>query len=640
MKGRRALALVVALFFEVLLFMLVLSFFKLVPVELTSARRDHVRAQSFYYSKALANQVIAWLCYAEESSGNPLLHLQGESSGESDWPRRYSIQAGNVEGFKDWIFAPDGQADPDWSAEISLFPDEKTEAGLGPHTFKLLVRSRFSQQPITSHEFLLVQQTFAKYGFFVDRPPSSGYYTAYKDDVYEGEFHINGKLPLYVDSRLFSEFKEPVFRGQLTFTQSQAGNPWDGINYVSGSSRPFDSLGNVIIDSDGIDRYSKLCSAGRSAIRLEGDVAMPRTDTSSELPLAKAAWFGRNAATESLASANVPDGLTLRRTEEGSLGGIYYRGDVRDMVLEVLGQDQNPLGRNAEGRIDSGHPQIRFRAENQAGQNIFTRVVEVRDPQIPFQVPGQARLSLEGGTPSLTGSSFPVNPGSTVVVRDPGTPGNSFPQPLYEVYQGMPNGVVFVDGNVGRVPNLNQEQAGGAIVNRDYCRNTVSSNASDGGLSGINYGAARTIGVNLARNRYLRIRGDLTRGDAAPGSIPEGRRDGLGLVAYDIVVGGEIPRQGDTRPFYLYSLVFAGRRDLNEVTQPGSVIYENWDTVTGWGRLFSVGSYVVGNDRLWGSTTRGWRPTFRHDARLAHAPPPFYPTRGDYRIEAYREVLR
>lgn len=644
-RNKKGLALLVAMFFEVVLFMLVLSFFRLVPVELTSARRDHVKAQSYYFSNAMAQQVWAWLCYAEESTGNPLTHLTGSNTGDAIWPRVYPISHPEVPGFLPQVLlSGGGSPNADWTAQVDLYPDPNTEAGYGPHVFRVKVVSIFSGQPISAHEYLLYQQTFAKYGFFVDKPPSSGFYTAMVNDVYEGEFHINGKLPLYVDSKLFSNFVTPVFRGDVTFTAPQTTNPWDSVNYVSGSAKPFDSAGNVIVDADGTDRYSKMFASGRSALRLESDVAMPRTDTNSELPLAKAAWFGRNARTDSLAAASIAPGLNLRRLDEGDLSGLYIKGNVREMILDVLGPTGDSLPRDPDGLIQSGNPVLRIQEEAQAsaGQELYTRVVELRDSTITFTVPANSNLSVEGAAPTVNPQPVPLANNKTVIIRDPGTQGNPGPLPLYQVYDGFPNGVTFVDGNIGRIPSLNNEAAGGSTVNRDYMRNSTdpsSSSASLGGIKGLNYGAARTIGVNSAHNNYIRLAGDITRGDAVPGQVPDGRRDGLGLVAYDIVVGGEIPRLGDSKPFYLYSLIFAGRRDLNEKTQPGSVIYENWDTIAGWGRLFSFGSYVVGNDRLWGNNgSKGWMPTFRHDAALANSPPPFYPTRGDYSLQSYREV--
>ena len=636
--GKRGAALLLAIFFEVLLYLLAAALILLVPVELTSARRDHVRAQSYHFSNGLAQMVTAWLCYSEDTNGNPLQGLTSESTGDATWPARFRLKSPEVPGLTAQFLTAAGVPEPAWKADLFLYPDAATLAGGAPHLFKLRVISSLDGYATTAHEFVLQQQTFAKYGFFVDKLPNNGYYTAMVDDVYEGEFHVNGKMPLKVDAKLFSAFVAPVFRGKLSFTQAEPTNPYDSIAYQSGSSKPFDASGNTITDIDGKDRYSKLLGLGRAGIKLERDVPMPMTNTATELPLAKAAWFGRNSASESLSTASIPTGITLNRRSDGSPTGVYVRANLREMVLDV--EDSNGLSvpRNSEGLISGGNPVMRLQEESnaQAGQAVYTKIVELRDPATSFTIPANCKVAMGSDSPYVNTGPLSLPSNKTVVVRDPGTTGNPGPQVLYQVLDGLPNGVVFVDGNIGKVPALNTEMAGGSQVNRDALH---SDSTSVGGLKGLNYGAPRTIAVNLAANKYIRLAGNLTRGDAKPGEVPQGRRDGLGIVAYDVVVASEIPRSGDTAPFYLYSLLFAGRRDVSGVTQAGSVIYENWDTRTGWGRLFSYGSYVVGQDRIWGDNgSHGWMPSFRHDSQLAASPPPFYPTRSDYKLQSYQEI--
>lgn len=639
MKVRqRGVALLLAIFFEVLLYALAAALILLVPVELTSARRDHMRAQSYYFSNGLAQMVTAWLCYSEDVSGNPLLGLTSESTGDAVWPARYRLKSPEVPGLVPQFVNSSGGLEPAWKADLFLYPDAATLAGGAPHLFKLRVVASMDGYPTTAHEFVLHQQTFAKYGFFVDKLPNNGYYTAMVDDVYEGEFHVNGKMPLKVDAKLFSAFVAPVFRGKLSFTQAEATNPYDAIAYQSGSSKPFDGSGNTITDIDGKDRYSKLLGLGRAGIKLERDVPMPLTNPTTELPLAKAAWFGRNSASETLSSVTIPAGINVNRLSDGTPTGVYIRANLREMTLDVQDSNGFSVPRDSDGLIASGNPVMRFQEESnaKAGQAIYTKIVELRDPATSFTIPANSKVAMGSDSPYLNPGPLTLPSNKTVIVRDPGTTGNLGPQVLYQVLDGLPNGVVFVDGNIGKVPALDTEKAGGTKVNRDSMR---SDSTSVGGLKGLNYGAPRTIAVNLAANNYIRLAGDLTRGDARPGEVPQGRRDGMGIVAFDVVVASEIPRLGDTTPFYLYSLLFAGRRDVSGVTQAGSVIYENWDTRPGWGRLFSYGSYVVGQDRIWGDNgSHGWMPTFRHDSQLASSPPPFYPTRSDYKLQSYQEI--
>lgn len=643
-KRRRGIALVIALFFQMMLFAIVLAFFKLIPLELTSARTDHVRYQAYYMNNSMLQAVWAWLRYMENTNTNPLTGLNSTATGDPNWPQKFPLTSTNVPGLVCAILNPDGTTNTDWSADVSLYPDVSTLAGNSPHVFKLRVVSRSSGLPVSACEYLLLQQTFAQYGFFVDKLPSAGYYTANPTDVYEGEFHVNGKMPLMVSSSLFTNFISPVFRGKLSFSQADTTNPYDSINYQSGSAKPFDANGNTITDADGTDRYSKMFSLGRSAIKLGNDIGIPATNPATERPQAKAAWFGRNSLADTLANANIPAGVNLNTLSDGTLAGIYIKGNVRDMQLDSVDGLGISVPRNLQGLLSSGNPMVKVREESTAklGLALYTRIIEVRDPNLLLSVPVNTMVSQLGAAPVLSLLPLTVSTGKTVIIRDPGTTQNPGLLPTYTVLNGYPNGVIYVDGNIGKVPALDTERAGGASVNRDNLVDSTAlldPNASTGGLFGTNYGTRRTIAVNIANNNYVRIANDIYRGDTNPGSAPSGYRDGLGIVAYDTVIGGEIPRAGDVNPLYLYSLMITGRRDVSGVTQPGSVIYENWSSISGWGRLASYGSYVVGNDRTWGDNgSHGWMPAFRHDAALASNPPPYYPTRSDFQLQSFQNI--
>ena len=644
LKRRRAVALLMTLFFMVLFSMLSLAYMHLIPGELRSATHRNLRDQGFYFTQAGAQQVWAWLRYAEDTTGNPLSNLTVTSNtNEANWHKLYRLDLNpnrtQISGLSVNLLQADASADLDWAQEMSLLPDQNTLNGGSPHVFQLKMTAKFRGQAVYSDSYLLRQNTFANYGFFVDKLPSGGFYTAFRDDNYTGEFHINGPMPLYVGSNLFSNYLKPVFGGMVTFTSPASNAAGDGVTYQT-STVPFNSSGAEIIDSDNIGRYSKLAASGRSAFRLGGEIPMPKTQANSESPQGKAAWFGRNSAQDSLASQSIPAGVTLRDTGGGVLSGIYIKGDVRDLNLSVWDASSNVVPRDAKNLISSGNPVITIREESYAATTKFTAITELRT--YPMVVPIGARIGSDTAAIQVAPVVVPV--GSTLLTRPPGTPGNSSLQTVYQIFSGYPTGVVFVDGNLGRVDKLNAQQATPSLtVDRDTMSNTVGSN-SMGGVGGINYGQARTIAVNVAANKYIRVKGDLTRGDTNPGDLPTGKRDGLGLVGYDVVIGGE-NAYGSSTPMYLTSLLMAGRRDADAsnpsasgTTREGSVIYENWSSSSGIRVLNSAGSYVVGNDRYWGNTSKGWQPTFLHDDILANSPPPFYPTRSDYQLLGHCEV--
>lgn len=641
---RRGVALLMTLFFMVLFSMLSLAYMHLIPGELTSATHRNLRDQGFYFTQSGAQQVWAWLRYAEDTTGNPLSNLTlTANNADPNWPKLYRLDTNPnrsaISGLAVNLLKSDGSADLDWTQEMSMYPDQNTLNGGSPHVFLLKATARYRGRALYSDSYLLRQNTFANYGFFVDKPASGGYYTAFRDDNYSGEFHINGAMPLYVGSTLFSNFADPVFGGMVTFTSPASNAAGDGVTYQTGTV-PFNSSGAEIVDGDGIGRYSKLAASGRSAFRLGGEIPMPRTRAGSESPQGKAAWFGRNSAQDTLASQSIPSGVNLRDTGSGVLSGIYIKGDVRDLNLSIWDASSNLIPRDIKNLISSGNPVITIREESYAATLKFTTVTELRT--FPGVVPIGARIGSDTAPLQLTPVIVPV--GSTLLTRPPGTPGNASLQTVYQIFNGYPTGVIYVDGNIGKVDKLNAQQATPSLsVDRDTMSNTVGSN-SVGGVGGINYGQARTIAVNVAANKYVRIKGDLTRGDTAPGTLPTGRRDGLGLVGYDVVIGGE-NAYSSTTPMYVNSLLMAGRRDADAsnpsapgTTREGSVIYENWSGSSGIRVLHSVGSYVVGNDRYWGNTSKGWQPSFLHDDILANSPPPFFPTRSDYQLVGHCEV--
>ena len=226
--------------------------------------------------------------------------------------------------------------------------------------------------------------------------------------------------------------------------------------------------------------------------------------------------------------------------------------------------------------------------------------------------------------------------------------------------------MVFVDGNIGynkdllgeeptpatppSVPagvapvsvalNANLVPTATSLNHNQYDSSTTSGQPnSQGGLSGLNYAAERTVSSNYQTNAYVRINGEITRGDTVNGQNPPTttRRDGFGVVGYNVVIGQNLFGQTSN----LYGLYLAGRRGVlpapNGTGTNGSVIYENYDQHA-LQNLNIWGSYIVENDVNWGYLGGpGWNPNFNWDAALASSPPPFFPTQSDYKIQAYKE---
>ena len=655
MRKIAGIVLLFTMFFMILIALMAFAFMELVPSELRNAFYDFNRSQSYYVSQSAIQGMSTWLRYQEDQGFIPTASLVGVPTGDPDWPMGYVVPPAIVPGLITTINDSAGNPDTSWSSTITLYSDVNTTAGISPHTYRVRVQTSRAYVSTFTSEYVVQQTTFAKYGFFVGNLPNSGYYPAGPSSgwgQYYGEFHVNGYMPLMVQSDLFSGRFTPAaapIHGLMTFTQSRANAGNDSVYYQSGTV-PFNGSGSELQVHSGAGNfgaYSLLMAQGRQAIQVVPHVEMPKTDVSSELPLARGAWFGRHSAADSLSSVSIPTGVNLPfqiNSNNATMAGVYIKGDVQKMKLNVASSFTAPNNtslnfvvqpRDAAGLISAGDPVIDIIEKAQAGTGKFTRIIELRDPAVTFTAPvGSYLYNATTGTRTLLAAPFPVASNTTVVCRQAGTTQNSGPADCYDVYPGYANGVIYVDGNLGNVTQLTSDQVN-HTNNVDRERFTPSASASTGGVSGVNYGVERTIAVNLATNKYLRIDGNITRGDIAIGDPPNtSRRDGIGVVGYDIVLG---QNNFVANTLYMYSLLMAGRLNLDGSATPGSVIYEGWPSQGRQSVLNVYGSYVVGNDRLWGTSSQGWVPNFYWDTALASSPPPFYPTRSDYVIQAYKE---
>jgi Tfp pilus assembly protein PilX len=172
----------------------------------------------------------------------------------------------------------------------------------------------------------------------------------------------------------------------------------------------------------------------------------------------------------------------------------------------------------------------------------------------------------------------------------------------YEVVSGTTNGVVYATG-------------------------TIHS------LRGVNRGA-RTVAVDIERDKEIVVSGDLTRADTPLGKKPSGSRDVLGLVGYNVRLGRAIPRSLND-PLYLYCTIFAGRKDGS-----GGYAVDGWDERWGEvGKFIIHGGLIEGQDKPWGYVGSSGFPFYEilYDSNLAKSPPPFFPMLPKLHIRSWTE---
>ena len=213
----------------------------------------------------------------------------------------------------------------------------------------------------------------------------------------------------------------------------------------------------------------------------------------------------------------------------------------------------------------------------QQGSSI-TKVVEVTDTAI---------TDPEGN---------PVPKGSTILYKPDGT---------FTVHTGLTNGLIYGTGNI-----------------RD--------------LQGVNKGK-RTVAVDMAANKEIVLGGSLTRADTPVGQTPEGGRDSLGLVAYNVRIPTSVA-QTVNPPTDIYAAILAGTKGSE-----GGFYVDSWETRTP-GRIRLYGGLMMGYKPAWasvdsveGTVLNGVTVDSTYDPNLASSPPPHFPTIGKFRVLRYQE---
>jgi hypothetical protein len=195
--------------------------------------------------------------------------------------------------------------------------------------------------------------------------------------------------------------------------------------------------------------------------------------------------------------------------------------------------------------------------------------------------------------------------GNRTVVDDPGSgPDKS--------YTGIPNGVLYCTGNITSLSG------------------TIADNYENGSM--ILERNAWTVATDVAAGKDINITDDLeyeTPPDSRkPDTHPKNlRAPSLGLVADDIVLSRKCPNNLNIDAVLLAN---------------GTLYYQAWR----WKKrndLHIVGGIIqgrrgpIGTFNPWNNVhVTGYNKDYRYDPRMADAPPPFFPTTGQYDVKSWQ----
>lgn len=235
-----------------------------------------------------------------------------------------------------------------------------------------------------------------------------------------------------------------------------------------------------------------------------------------------------------------------------------------------------------------------------------------------FTLPVGAKINGAAATTSTQTISARTNNKGYTVIQD-GTDNK-----VFKVFDGTGNGAIYFTGDVNAVSGVNRG------------RKTL---------------ATRT---GPSMDKKITINGNLTRADTTPGQNVTGVRDQLGFLTYKVVIadnsklmkndGTAATRASTTQanPLYIYGAFVLGRDGDPHPTSStlgggmGSANHDDDGQGEGFFKLF--GSLTEGVRQVKGvigQSGNGYQ--YNYDTNMSTLPPPFFPAKSRFRIDAWNE---
>jgi len=284
----------------------------------------------------------------------------------------------------------------------------------------------------------------------------------------------------------------------------------------------------------------------------------------------------------------------------------------------TLGADNIPLPNSTDRQkiaawgSEYGFPTSTGVSVPHTGSMVTAGIYVTGDSQIQFSVDtpsGNQVIAITQGTKTTT---ITVDlDGNQTTVAD-GTPGS----PYY--YTGIPNGVIYSTGNITSLKGTlaNNYENGSTILQRN----------------------AWTIATDVNAGKDITITDNLTyqtppMSDQPPTHPSNLRAPTLGLVAEDVIVASGCPNE-----MTIDGVILAGGQN----TTYGSFYYAGWQTIKR-NNLHILGGIIQKKRGPVGTFNpnnnvqlTGYNKDYRYDPRMVDAPPPFFPTTGQYDVKSWQ----
>ncbi len=395
--SQRGSALLLALFFLMLLYLIAVALFRLLPAELHSVGRSRLDMQAHYACNAGVKHAAGWLEAAISSGTNSISDPTTIPPYEPfEMPAGPNKAYHNPDGyngnakfqdlgrdFDDLLFAEkpyleiiddlgidvDNNGTADWFVKVFIFPDRQTypipvhrtdltsdpQNGLRFYTIVAEASPFRPDNPRMRTRVTMGQRSLGDYARFIDEWPGDHTPNNLADDerysaqqnvtTVDGPFHTNSFFRIEPRPGYFSGGAAPVrpsFSDRMTYHKDRpdATAGWDSANWIDkiaywqGNYGSF-SNNNLPWDNSGADKPN-------AYERLMGQKTKLKRSTSAvELPrsaidLQKAAWGFGTTINPQPGIEGGAEGAFIRASGSAAQGGVYVRGDVADMALGVV----------------------------------------------------------------------------------------------------------------------------------------------------------------------------------------------------------------------------------------------------------------------------------------------------------------
>ncbi|MBX3172175.1 MAG: hypothetical protein KF760_32520 [Candidatus Eremiobacteraeota bacterium] len=642
-RRRRGVALVLTLFFMILLYTVASSYYVMIPAEMRSAVRLQDDAEAFYVADSGISDALAQMEYqvntdhnnfenyttsgtfwvasngvAPIAPANPVLSTQFLNAADARQLVANKTYATSVTArlsyeviLERWAFKQGGLRVPDAYRVVSRAVRDR-----GAPTSRL-------RRTVTSW---CIQKNFANYAYFVDRLPSDIWLDLNTFRI-DGPYHTNNRVMLSAPSNWSgaSSFKSQLSMPQsMAYTDPNLRRVVDGVrwNSYSASGLPYEPTTGVING----DRYQRVIDGGVERVhQTAAPIQLP-----SDSGRLEAAAFGSNvsgsvpytAATSAFGTASSVNLHVPTASSGGSYpamgAGLYFQGNLDQVTLSA------PAAANGNATSSDDNTNAVMTVTQGSYTANITTVYE------SLTVPAGALINgSTSPTASATNLKFSDNNVGYTVVRD-GTSNR------YRIYQGVGNGAIFVDGNINGLRGVNRG------------RKTIAT--------------ATDTGSSTSNDKKIYINGPITRADTPTldpstgkqtGTAPTGVRDQLGLVSYavrmkrDDVTNPFVPARSATSPnapVLLYAAIFAGRGGDPNATSNligGGMGTDNYDVGTS-GHFSLFGSLTEGTRQVKGTFGgtgggTGYSYEYHYDTNFSATAPPFFPGTSGFRMASWTE---